>query len=314
MERNGLWRFLLLTGGMIGFVQAVALPFLPESPASLAAAGKLEQARRELAKIRGTPDVEEELAGYMGQSGGQSDTTDDTQTVSGQDPVLAAEAGQSGRTGNTNLGNENTPLLQATSTPGADNEIGLVAFATKREHRLGLMIVAGVMLAQQLTGINAVVFYGVSILQVLLPNSARYLNAGISGVNLFVTLGASLLFDRVSHKILLLASMLFMAISAGLLAISIFAGLATLSAIATLLFVVSFSMGLGPLPWMVASRRIEPVAVGAAQSIALISNWMGTFFVSFLVPMLAHSAGMYAIFIVFTALSLIFLVWGIFFL
>ncbi|PWW80036.1 hypothetical protein C7212DRAFT_361505 [Tuber magnatum] len=300
---------------------------------------KAEQAIREFIKIRGTPDVEEELASYVGQWGGQSDTTDDTQTVSGQDPFAVAEAGkhlfftdiaplcswkeetycgppgQSDGIGNTDPGNENTPLLLGTSTPGAGNNvIGLVAFVTKREYRPGFVIVGGVMLAQQLTGINAVVFYGVSILQDLLPNSARYLNAGISGVNLFVTLGVSLLFDRVSHKNLLLASMLFMAISTGVLATSIFAGLATRSAIATLLFVMSFSIGLDPLPWIVAGRRIEPVAVGAAQSIALILNWMGTFLVSFLVPVLAQSAGMYTVFTVFTALSFIFLAWGVFFL
>lgn len=145
----------------------------------------------------------------------------------------------------------------------------------------------------------------------LLPNAAKYLNAGISGVNLLVTLGASFLFDRVNHKYLLLGSMMAMAISSVTLAISISFGWAVSSAIATLLFVASFSMGLGPLPWMVAARRIEPKGVGAAQSIALTANWMGTFLVSFAVPVIAHNVGMASVFWIFALMGATFFAWGL---
>ncbi|PWW78318.1 MFS general substrate transporter [Tuber magnatum] len=288
-ERDGQWRLILLIGGIIGFVQAVALLFLPESPSSLVASGEIEQARKELIKIRGTPDVEEELVSYQSQLAGQSEGTGNTQPVG-----------------------EDDPLLEAGPTPEPENsKIGLREFVTKREYRFGFMVVAGVMLAQQLTGINAVVFYGVSILHDLLPNSAKYLNAAISGVNLLVTLGASFLFDRVSHRFLLLTSILMMALCSLVLTISIFSRLAILSATATLLFVSSFSMGLGPLPWMVASRRIGPKGVGAAQSIGLTANWMGTFFVSFAVPVIAHAAGMPVVFAIFAVLGFIFFFWGL---
>lgn len=52
-------------------VQTVALMFVPESPSSLVASGDIEQARRQLIKIRGTPDIEEELAGYQSQPAGK---------------------------------------------------------------------------------------------------------------------------------------------------------------------------------------------------------------------------------------------------
>ncbi|RPA91105.1 MFS general substrate transporter [Choiromyces venosus 120613-1] len=288
-EKNEQWRVILLIGGIIGFAQAAALVFLPESPSSLVASGDMEQARKELIKIRGTPDVEGELASYQDKPAGQSERADDIEPLG-----------------------EDDPLLEAGPAPKPENiKIGLLEFITKREYRLGFMIVAGVMLAQQLTGINAVVFYGVSILHDLLPNSAKYLNAAISGVNLFVTLGASFLFDKVSHRSLLIVSIFMMGFFALVLAISISSGLAILSAIATLLFVSSFSMGLGPLPWMVASRRIEPKAVGAAQSTALTANWMGTFLVSFAVPVIAHAAGMAVVFWIFAALGGIFFCWGL---
>ena len=70
-EKEGQWRFILLTGGVIGLVQSVGLLFLPESPFSLVTSGDIEQARRELIKIRGTSDVEQELAGYHNQNAGK---------------------------------------------------------------------------------------------------------------------------------------------------------------------------------------------------------------------------------------------------
>lgn len=70
-ENGQQWRLILLIGGIIGVVQTVALLFVPESPSSLVASGNIEQARRELVKIRGTPNVEEELAGYQNQPTGK---------------------------------------------------------------------------------------------------------------------------------------------------------------------------------------------------------------------------------------------------
>ena len=47
---------------------------------------------------------------------------------------------------------ESSPLLEAGPTSEPDSKVGLLEFITKREYRLGFMIVVGVMLAQQLTG------------------------------------------------------------------------------------------------------------------------------------------------------------------
>ncbi|KAG0639264.1 general substrate transporter [Tuber brumale] len=295
IEKGAQWRFILLAGGVIGLAQAVALLFLPESPSSLIASGDIEQARRVLTRIRGTQDVEEELASYQGQPTGQPEGIDNAESVGEREPLLEPTT--------------------AEPAPAPDcHKIGLVEFITKREYRAGFVVVVAVMMAQQLTGINAVVFYGVSILDDLLPHSAKYLNAAISGVNLLVTLGASMMFDSVSHKFLLLTSMASMGIFSGVLGFSISFGFAILSTISILLFVSAFSMGLGPLPWMVASRRIEPKGVGAAQAIALTANWLGTFLVSFAVPVIADAVGMAAVFHIFAILSFALFLWGVLFL
>ena len=173
---------------------------------------------------------------------------------------------------------------------GADDDaatkVSLYEFATRTEHRGPALVVAGLMLAQQLTGINAVIFHGVAVLQALLPDAAGSINVMISVANVLITAAASTCFDRVSHKLLLVVSMLGMAASALLLALGLAHGVAALSATAAFAFVGSFSVGLGPLPWMVASKTVSYRAVDAAQSAGLVASWIGTFIVAFGVPII----------------------------
>jgi len=61
---------------------------------------------------------------------------------------------------------------------------------------------------------------------------------------------------------------------------------------------------------MVAARRVEPKGVGAAQSIALTANWLGTFAVSFAVPVVAKAVGMAVVFVGFGVVGVAFAVWG----
>lgn len=154
------------------------------------------------------------------------------------------------------------------------------------------------------------VMYGVAILRDLLPGYAGILNASISGVNLIITIGASTFFDKVAHKVLLMASMFGMTVFSLLLALGIKFSIPALSAVATFCFVSSFSVGLGPLPWMVAAKNVDTHAVGSAQSLALVANWSGTFVISFGVPVVAALVGMDGLFFGFFSLGLLFLAWG----
>ncbi|KAI5793154.1 general substrate transporter [Geopyxis carbonaria] len=177
---------------------------------------------------------------------------------------------------------EAEPLTEAAAE---EPKISTWTFVTSRAHRKGALIVCGLMFAQQLLGINAVIFHGVSVLRGMLPNAAGSINVLISAANLVITSVASLFFDRVSHKSLLTASMAGMGTFALLLAAGIWASVPVLSAVACFMFVSSFSIGLGPLPWMVASKTVRYSAVDAAQASGLVVNWIGTFIVAFGVPL-----------------------------
>lgn len=54
----------------------------------------------------------------------------------------------------------------------------------------------------------------------------------------------------------------------------------TLSAVPLLLFVASFAIGLGPIPFLLVSELVPPEAVPATSSIALSSSWIASFVVA----------------------------------
>lgn len=137
------------------------------------------------------------------------------------------------------------------------------------------------------------------MLNKLLPQTAGFINVVISLANLIFTVGASMFYDKVSHKKLLIMSMSGMATFAFLLAIGMFHSVPVLSAISCFFFVSSFSIGLGPLPWMVASKTVRFQAVDAAQAAGLVVNWCATFIVGFGVPVVAVAIGMPWVFIGF---------------
>lgn len=163
------------------------------------------------------------------------------------------------------------------------------------------------MIVQQLTGINAIIMYGVSVLRDLIPGSgAKLINVFISVVNLFFTWYASRSFDRAGRKPYLLASLTGLGVNSLALGLGIIFHIPVLSAIATILFVASFSIGLGPIPWMVAAETVPFNASGAAQSISLCANWIGTFLVSYGFPVLAATGiGKGGMFLIFAGVAVV---------
>ncbi|KAI5840474.1 general substrate transporter [Morchella snyderi] len=279
------WRIVMIVGAVLGALQAVMLVGVSESPQTLYKNGNKELAKKVLISLRGTEEIDEEFDTF-----GPNETTSDEQA------------------------SENDPLLEETPAEANNTETGLFDFITKKEHRVSFALVVMVMVAQQFTGINAVVMYGVAILSNMLPQYAGGLNAAISGINLIITISASMLFDVISHRSLLLTSIGGMTIFAFALACGILYNFPVSSAVGVFFFVGSFSIGLGPLPWMVAANNVPRNSIGAAQSIALVANWVGTAAVSFAVPVAAASMGMDMVFFCFAGLGLIFFIWGAFFL
>lgn len=273
----GHWRKIVVFGGLVAVVNAAGLVLTPESPKWLASRGRTEEARRTLAWLRGSSQVDEELESYG------MDMDKDKDPVSETTSLLSSSS-------------------SSTSSEYAPN--GTVwDFLSDAKYRHMLVAVVGVMMFQQLTGVNSIVFYGVSVLADLLPTLAPVLNCIISTVVCLVTIASSQSVDKHGRKVLLILSSAGMSISSLLLAIGIINGLSVLSALAAAVFVVSFALGLGPVPFMVIPELVPHEISSAAQSVGSTVNWLSNFAVGLLFPMLEHRLHGYT-YLVFTTIGL----------
>ncbi|KAK8071437.1 hypothetical protein PG997_011640, partial [Apiospora hydei] len=260
------WRWVLGTGVIVGAAHASGLLVVPESPAWMAANENVTKAKKILQRIRGSgydineetiswgPDVavpEEEAALLDGDNG-----------VLAPPPTGRKTAGESG---------SHKSFLEVIRDPLT---------------RPAIIAVVGIMLSQQLCGINSIIMYSVSLLADLLPISSALLTILISVINLVTTVACSPLPDKLGRKTCLLLSIIGQGTSALCLALSIMFEIKILSAVLVLCFVASFAVGLGPVPFMMASEMVGQDAVGAAQSWALGANWVATFLVAQFFPLI----------------------------
>ncbi|KAJ0099576.1 hypothetical protein Patl1_21433 [Pistacia atlantica] len=149
---------------------------------------------------------------------------------------------------------------------------------------------ASLFLFQQLAGINAVVYYSTSVFRAAGIASDVAASALVGASNVFGTAIASSLMDRQGRKSLLLISFSGMAASMLLLSLSFtwkvlapYSG--TLAVLGTVLYVLSFSLGAGPVPALllpeIFASRIRAKAVALSLGMHWISNFViGLYFLS----------------------------------
>ncbi|KAH4189030.1 hypothetical protein HBI25_232230 [Parastagonospora nodorum] len=281
LSHDSYWRVILAAGGVIGLGQALGLLVSVESPKYIAERGNMALAKKTLRKLRGErADIDSEMSDW-GAAGVES-VNEEEQTL---------------------LSNEGGP--QNNKQSGNEDKLSIMQVLRHPEYKSAAIAVIMVMLAQQFSGINSIVMYGVSLLATLLESNSALLNLAVSAVNIIVTAGGAPLVDKLGRKTCLLNSLAGMGISSLLLAIGIVKSIPVLSAVAVLLFVASFGLGLGPVPFILASELVGSDAADATQSIALAANWIATFIVAQFFPL--ASAKLHGnVYFIFAALSAFF--------
>jgi len=147
------------------------------------------------------------------------------------------------------------------------------------ELRRPLLLVSLSMLVQQVSGINAVMYYSTDILSAALPGAGAYVSLGVALINLLMTIPPIFTIERYGHRKLLITSMAGILVSLVVLGFALNAGWTTTSSIATVSFVSAFAMGLGPIPFVMIPEVSPLYAVSGLGSIALSVNWIINFFV-----------------------------------
>ena len=289
LSKGNLWRIILGVGGAIGLTQAIGFVCCgQESPRWIADNGNAARARRVLKKIRGDGvDIDAEIASWGVTSVARNEE---------EESLLARQ--------------DDTGLLAqpATTNSKTDHQETLGTFAVLRhpDTRFAVLTICVIMMAQQFTGINSIVMYGVSLLSSLLAANSAILNVVVSAINVIMTAAAATLVDKLGRKICLLMSITGMGTASLLLAIGIKGSFKILSAVSVLAFVASFALGLGPVPFLLASELVPSNAVGATQSWALAVNWISTFCVAQFFPILNELMGKGEVYFIFTAFAIVF--------
>jgi sugar porter (SP) family MFS transporter len=151
--------------------------------------------------------------------------------------------------------------------------------------RIALFIGIVLAILQQITGINAVLYYAPRIFEnVGLERSSALLQSVIIGfVNMIFTIIAIVTVDKFGRKPLLLIASVGMGISLFLTGLTFFHHYFAGSWV--LLFILSyiafFALAMGPVIWVVLSEIFPTRIRGRAMSIATVCLWLACFVVSF---------------------------------
>nr|XP_003704544.2 PREDICTED: facilitated trehalose transporter Tret1-like [Megachile rotundata] len=176
----------------------------------------------------------------------------------------------------------------------------------------------GLMFFQQLSGMNAIVFY----ITIIFEQTGSALSPSTSTIIVGVTqivsvLISSLTVDHLGRKMLLIGSAIFMCLSTFALGLYFFlshdghdvSAIEWLPLLSVCVFIVAFSLGFGPVPWMMLGEIFAPVVKGVAVSSAALLNWLLAFFVTKFYNDLVIAIGIGPTFWLFSLMSAI----GIFF-
>ncbi|WP_128478013.1 sugar porter family MFS transporter [Halorussus pelagicus] len=181
--------------------------------------------------------------------------------------------------------------------------------------RPALVVGLGLAVFQQVTGINAVMYYAPTVLESTGFGSTTSILAtvGIGVINVVMTVVAIALIDRVGRRALLLVGVGGMVLTLGILGAVFympgFSGVLGWFATGSLmLYVAFFAIGLGPVFWLIISE-IYPLSVrGTAMGAVTVANWGANLLVSLTFPMLTANVGTSSTFWLFGGLSAIALV------
>ncbi|GFQ02351.1 sugar transporter erd6-like 7 [Phtheirospermum japonicum] len=175
----------------------------------------------------------------------------------------------------------------------------------------------GLMVCQQFGGINALCFYTSSIFESSgFPGNVGTISYAVLQV-IVIGVGVNII-DRVGRKPLIVVSGVGVVLGCLLTGTSFYLkehGLAhdavpTLAVIGILVYIGTFSVGLGPVPWLVMSE-IFPINIkGVAGSLATLVNWFGAWAISYTFNFLMSwsSYGTFVLYALVNALAVLFVI------
>ncbi|KAL5148787.1 Plastidic glucose transporter 4 [Glycine soja] len=201
--------------------------------------------------------------------------------------------------------NDLTTASQGSSEP----EAGWLDLFSSRYWKV-VSVGAALFLFQQLAGINAVVYYSTSVFRSAGIASDVAASALVGASNVFGTCIASSLMDKQGRKSLLITSFSGMAASMLLLSLSFtwkvlapYSG--TLAVLGTVLYVLSFSLGAGPVPALLLPEIFASRIRAKAVSLSLGTHWISNFVIGLYFLSVVNKFGISSVYLGFSAVCVL---------
>nr|WBU86577.1 glucose transporter 4 [Portunus trituberculatus] len=179
--------------------------------------------------------------------------------------------------------------------------------------RIPLVISVMMMVAQQLSGINAVIFFSTEIYKSAGLNTDAALQATIAmgAMNVLMTFASLVMVEKFGRKTLMLVGLSGMLVDVFLLFICLLyknshVVVGYLSIFLVIFFVVMFATGPGSIPWFFVTELFAQNARPTASSIAVAVNWTAAFIVGIGFLPLKELMGPF-VFIIFVVLLILFI-------
>ncbi|KAL2653494.1 hypothetical protein R1flu_021622 [Riccia fluitans] len=233
------WRYLAAAGMIPCSLLLIGLFFIPESPR------------------------------WLGKSGHNEELTAALQALRGKDADISSE-----------LNDINSAVEESKLQP----EAGIGDLFDRRLSR-PLLIAVGLSVLQQFSGINAIMFYAGAIFKSAGFSNSDVASLGLGSIQVFMTAVAASLMDKAGRRLLLMISAGGLAVSSFLVGFAFYLQaqlphpshmdtfVSMLSLISMLVYIISFSLGMGAIPWILMSEVLPSHVRGVAGSLATLANW-----------------------------------------
>ncbi|XP_072759964.1 facilitated trehalose transporter Tret1-like [Anoplolepis gracilipes] len=182
-----------------------------------------------------------------------------------------------------------------------------------KNYRKAIYIILGLMIFQQLSGVNILIFYAKRIFDdagSILTSSTSSVIVGT--VQVVATYFSTILIERIDKKLLLFISVSVMATCmftlSGYFHFQKSHDLSSVSWIPLLsfaVFILVFSIGFGPIPWLMVGELFRNNVKRSASSVTTMCNWTLAFLVTKCFQDMVHLMGISSSFATFGMISLI---------
>ncbi|MDF7674877.1 sugar porter family MFS transporter [Acetobacteraceae bacterium ESL0709] len=201
-----------------------------------------------------------------------------------------------------------------------NHELGFALFRENKNFRRSVMLGLMLQVMQQLTGINALLYYAPRVFQAAHfgTHAAIWATTLVGLVNMLSTAVAIIYSDRWGRKPLLIASCVLMVIS--LLGAAAILGSGTDSLVLEmvlcgliLIFVAGFAIGAGPLVWTLCSEVQPTSGRDFGIGCSTLMNWAANMVISAIFPVVMGMVGGSLTFVIFAFCNGLFILFTIFF-